>query len=413
MSGGKTSVEKSLLGEMHPTSWVVPVEMPVKSKKGKKSFRIGIPKEAKFYERRVPLTPDSVAVLVANGHEVFIQQGAGRGSNFPDASYINAGAHICYTLADIYAKASIIVKVSPLTPEELTLLRDRQTLISAVNLGSLTPETLHVLIKKNITALGFEFLQDLDGKFPLVQVMSEIAGVTSIHVASELLSINSGGKGILLGGISGVPPAVVTIIGAGTVGLNAARTAIGMGATVKVIDSEVTKLRELENILGFKIHTAVSQMNYIEDAVLSSDVVIGAAMKAGHRTPMVVTEEMVAHMKEGSVIVDVSIDQGGCIATSKLTSHENPTFVDHDVIHYCVPNIPSRVSNTASSAVSNILGPLLIQIGDFGGLEHLMRYNEGVREGIYVYHKHLTKQPLSAIFGIDYMDINLLVATDI
>lgn len=412
MGEGKLGVDKSLLSELHPTSWVVPVEKALKVGKSKTNLRIGVPKEENESENRVPLTPDSAAVLVANGHEVYIQRGAGEASSYSDASYSNAGAHIVYSRADLYQKCDWVVKISPVSVEEGELLRPKQVLISAVNLGSLTPEILRMLIQKNVTALGFEFLQSEDGKMPLIQAMGEIAGVTSIHIASELLSGMNGGKGILLGGVTGVPPANVTIIGAGNVGFNAARTALGMGALVRVIDEQVYRLKRLEYHLGQKVFTAVSMHNYVEEAVIQSDVVIGAAFKAGHRAPMVVTEEMVAEMREGSVIVDVAIDQGGCVATSKLTTHDHPTYTKYDVVHYCVPNIASRVASTASQAISNILGPLFIQAGDLGGIEQLMRYNEGVRMGIYVYHKHLTKQPLSAIFGMDYMDINLLVASD-
>lgn len=411
--GGSKLGGGSLFGEMHPTSWVIPAEMPVKTKRSKKTFKIGIPKESLFSENRVPLTPQSVSVLVANGHEIYVQKGAGDPSNYSDKDFSEAGAHICFTLADIYAKSEVVAKVAPLSREELDMLRPNTALLSAVNLGSLTPETLRVFIKKNIAAFGFEFLEDRDGNMPLVQMMSEIAGVSSIHIASQLLTVQNQGSGTLLGGISGVPPAVVTIIGAGTVGLHAARTALGMGATVKVIDQEVYALRRLEAALGVSVWTAVSQHHYIKEAVLSSDVVIGTAHVQGHRAPHVVTEDMVAEMKEGSVIVDVAIDQGGCIATSKLTNHDYPTFIKDGVIHYCVPNIAARVPATASAAISNVLTPLLIELGDLGGIAPLIKYNDGVKQGIYVYHKHLTKQSLGAIFGMESMDINLLVASDL
>lgn len=409
MSGSRLG--GSILSELHPSSWVVPAEMPVRTKKAKQTLRIGVPKESYFFENRVALTPESVGVLVANGHEVYVQKGAGEPSSFPDNAYANAGAHIVYSLADIYTKSEVIAKIAPLSSEELDMLQPKQTLISAVNLGSMTPHHLKTLIRKNILAIGFEFLEGPDRRRPMVQIMSEIAGVTSIHIASELLSAHTNGKGMLLGGVTGVPPSVVTIIGAGNVGYNAAQAALGMGAVVKVIDEQVSQLRALEMRLGLRIHSVVSMRNYIEEAVLSSDVVIGAAFKAGQRAPVVVSEEMVAGMKEGSVIVDVAIDQGGCVETSSPTTHEKPTFVKYDVVHYCVPNIASRVPATASAAVSNILGPLLIQAGDMGGMEQLMKYDEGVKQGVYVYRKHLTKRTLSSLFGIDFMDINLLVAS--
>lgn len=407
----KSKIGSSILSELHPTSWAVPLEMPLKTKREKKVQRIGVPKESAPFENRVALTPESVGVLVANGHEVFVQKGAGEASSFPDGAYIAAGALICYSLGDVYTKAETIVKISPLSSEELEMLRPHQTLISAVNLGSMSAEHIRTMLRKNILAIGFEFLQASDGDLPLVQSMSEIAGVTSIHIASELLSAHLGGKGLLLGGITGVPPAVVTIIGAGTVGRGAARAALGMGATVRVIDEEVHQLRSLSALLNNMVHTAISMRNYIEDAVLTSDVVIGAAFKPGYRAPIVVTEDMVSNMKEGSVIVDVAIDQGGCVETSRPTNHRNPTFNEHGILHYCVPNIASRVPATASAAVSNILGPLLIKAGDMGGMEALMKVNQGVKHGVYIYRKHLTKRSLASIFGLEFMDINLLVAS--
>ena len=405
--------EGELLGSMHPSSWVVPQELPVKTKKSKQILNIGVPKESHLQEYRVPLTPESAGVLVANGHCVYVEQGAGDKASFSDKQYSDVGAQIVYKHEDIFTKADVIVKISPLTKGEQELLRQNQTLISAVNLGSQSPEYLKNLIRKNISAVGFEFLQSKDGSLPLVQMMSEIAGVTSIHIASELLSEMDGGKGMLLGGITGVPPAIVTIIGAGTVGLHAARTAIGMGAMVKIIDKEVFKLRKLERDLGMNVFTAISQQNYIEDAVHSSDVIIGSAHIPGHRAPIVVTEDMILQMKEGSVIVDVAIDQGGCIETSKVTTHESPTFTEHDIIHYCVPNIASRVPNTASAAIANILSPLLIDIGDSGGIKNVIRHNDTIRQGLYVYKKHLTKQPIASLFGMDFMNINLLAASEI
>ncbi|MCB9234414.1 MAG: alanine dehydrogenase [Bacteroidia bacterium] len=398
---------------MHPTSWVIPQEKTLKTKKDKKNLSIGVPKENSSHENRIALTPEAVAVLVANGHAVYVQKGAGVASSYSDREYSEAGAFICYSLEDIYVKSDFIVKISPLSGEELDLLRPNQGLFSAVNLGSLTPDYLKVLIKKNITAIGFEFLQSRDRSLPIVQMMSEIAGVSSVHIAAELLCGTNGGKGILLGGITGVPPAVVTIIGAGTVGYNAAQTALSMGALVKVIDEEIHKLRRLEKELGVNIYTAVSLQKYIEEAVLSSDVVIGAAFKKGYRAPVIVSEDIISQMKEGSVVVDVAIDQGGCIATSRVTTHERPTFVKHGVIHYCVPNIASRVAATASAAISNILGPLLVKIGDFGGIAPFMKQDEGFKQSIYVYRKHLTKQSLSSLFGMDYVDIRLLIASDL
>ena len=338
------SIDRGLFSGIYPGSWAVPQELAVRTKQSKSRLRIGIPKEGFFQENRVPLTPSSAGVLVANDHEVYIEHGAGEGARYTDKDYSDAGAVICYKKEDVFKQANVILKVSPLSGEEIALLMDNQIVISAVNLGSLAPDYLNHLIEKNITAIGFEFYRSNDGSLPLVQMMSEIAGVSSIHVASELLTGNNNGQGILLGGITGIPPAEIAIVGAGTVGFNAAQTAMGMGARVRIIDQEIYKLRRIEKELGINVYTSVAQGNYIREAVMASDVVIGAAYREGNRAPLVITEDMVKDMREGSVIIDVAIDQGGCVETSRPTSHDNPTFIKHGVIHYCVPNIASRVA---------------------------------------------------------------------
>lgn len=407
------SIDRGFFSGVYSGYRAVPEELAVRKHQSKKSLRVGVPKELLFQENRVAITPMTVQVLIANGHQVYIEQGAGEGARYTDKDYSEAGAVICYKVEDIFKQADFILKVSPLSADEALLLRENQTLISAVNLGNFSPEILNELIKKNITALGFEFYRSGDGSLPLVQMMSEIAGVSSIHIASELLTGNNDGQGMLLGGITGIPPAEVSIIGAGTVGFNAAQTAMGMGARVRIIDEEIYKLRRIEKELGINIYTSVAQGNYIREAVVSSDVVIGAAFKEGGRAPLVVTEDMVQDMKEGSVIIDVSIDQGGCVETSRPTTHDQPTFIKHGIIHYCVPNIASRVARTASIAISNILGPMIINIGESGGVDNLIKYNEGLKKGIYIYRRHLTKKSMATIFGMNmnYRDIDLLIAS--
>lgn len=407
------SLERGGFSGTYPGSWAVPQELAVQTSKSHQSLRIGVPKEQVFQERRVAITPEAVGVLVANGHQVYIEHNAGEGARYLDSDYSEEGAVICYKIEDIYKQADVILKISPLSDLELDLVRDNQTLFSAVNMGSLSPTYVNRLIKKNITAIGFEFFRASDGSLPLVQMMSEIAGVSSIHIASELLAGHNEGQGILLGGVTGIPPAEITIIGAGTVGFNAAQTAMGMGARVRIIDEEIHKLRRIEKELGINIYTSVAQGNYVREAVIASDVVIGAAYREGQRAPMVVTEDMIKEMKEGSVIIDVAIDQGGCVETSRMTTHDAPTFVEHGVIHYCVPNIASRVSRTASIAVSNVLTPLLINIGDHGGMDNFIRFNNGIKEGVYVYRRHLTKKNIARLFGMtmNYRDIELLIVT--
>ncbi len=413
MAKTEVSIDKGLFSGIYPGSWAVPQELAVRAGQTRKSLRIGVPKESFFMENRVAITPETTGVLIANGHQVYIEHDAGKGARYTDADYSDEGAVVCYKVEDVFKQADIIIKVSPLSGEEIGMLRDNQTLISAVNLGSLAPDYLQALIKKNITAIGFEFIKSTDGSMPLVQMMSEIAGVSSIHIASELLTGHNDGQGILLGGVTGIPPAEITIVGAGTVGFNAAQTAMGMGARVRIIDEEIYKLRRIEKELGISVYTSVAQRNYIREAVVSSDVVIGAAYREGQRAPLVITEDMVQDMRIGSVIIDVAIDQGGCVETSRPTNHDQPTFIRHGVIHYCVPNIASRVARTASIAVSNILGPLLVNVGDHGGLENYLKYNDGIKSGVYIYRRHLTKKNIATLFGMgmNYRDIELLIVS--
>lgn len=396
---------------LDPALLTLTQEKPARINPRQKKLVIGIPKEVSYQETRVPLTPGAVSTLVANGHEVFIEHDAGKYAQFPDALYAEAGATIAYALSEVYGRAETIVKITPFTEEEISLMKTGQTIISAVHVGGVQPDYLKSLMQKGVTAIGFEFVQAADGSLPIVQGMGEIAGITAVHIATELLAGGrSGGKGLLLGGVSGVPPSVVTIIGSGTVGFHACKAALGLGATVKVIDNEVYKLRRLEELLGHKIYTAVAQPSYVAEAVASSDVVIGAAYRQGFRAPVVVTEDMVAQMRPGSVIIDVAIDQGGCIETSRLTNHDHPTYVAHDVLHYCVPNIAARVGQTASASLSNIIGPMLLQIADAGGVSNLLAQSPHFKKGIYVYHRHITQRLLASLFGLDFMDIELLYA---
>ncbi|MCS6906038.1 MAG: alanine dehydrogenase [Bacteroidia bacterium] len=396
-----------------PTLLKVPEEKLLKLEKNKKQLIIGVPKEVHLQENRVPLTPGAVGVLVANGHQVIIEHNAGAAALFTDNEYTNNGAIIAYVPEEVYKKANVIVKIAPLDENELALLQEEQIVISAVHLGAVRPDYLKMLLEKNISAFGFEFIQAPDGSIPIMQVMSEIAGITSITIASELLSWQNNGKGMLLGGITGVPPTNVTIIGAGTVGYHACRTAMALGALVKVIDKEVYKLKKLEQHLSGPIYTSISQQDYVAAAVANADVVIGAAYEKGAKAPCVVTEEMVAQMPEGSVIVDVAIDQGGCIETSRLTTFESPTFIKHGVIHFCVPNIPARVPRTASIAISNVLCPMVLKLGESSSFNDLFAKEVTFRTGIYTYHKHVTKRLLASIFNLDYMDIELLYAANL
>lgn len=380
---------------------------------GKKnnSLYIGIPKEISFQESRIALTPLSVALLVNNGHKVVMESGAGTGANFSDNDYSEQGAQIIYHKKEVY-HADIIVKIAPPTLEEVDMMHKGQTLISAMQMGTLKENYLTALLNKKINALCFENLRDEGNILSVVRAMSEIVGATSIFIAAEYLSSVTGGKGLMLGGFTGVPPTEIVILGAGTVGEYAARTALSLGAEVKVFDSSIYRLRRLQNNLGSRVFTSVMQPIVLGKAVTTCDVVIGA-IRANHgRSPCVITEETVSRMKPDSVLIDISIDQGGCFETSEVTNHKDPVFRKHDVIHYCVPNIASRVPRTASYALTNIFTPILVDIGDMGGLMNVVWNRPGIREALYIYQGHLTSKDLSERFNLPYKDIELLVAAN-
>ncbi len=380
---------------------------------GKKSnsLYIGIPKEVSFQECRIALTPLSVALLVNNGHKVIIEAGAGEGANFSDRAYSEQGAQISFSKKDVYA-ADIIVKIAPPTLEEIGLMHQGQTLISALQIGTLKEAILKALLHKKINGLCFEQLRDEGNVLSVVRAMGEIVGATSIFIAAEYLSAAFGGKGLMLGGFTGVPPTEIVILGAGTVGEYAARTALSLGAEVKVFDSSIFKLRRLQNNLGSRVFTSVMQPIVLAKAVTTCDVVIGAVRSEHGRSPCLIMEETVAKMKPFSVIVDVSIDQGGCFETSEVTNHKEPVFSKHDVIHYCVPNIASRVPRTASYALTNVFAPMLVDIGEMGGLMNLIWKKPGIRQAVYAYQGYLTNKDLANMYSLPYKDLELLVVSN-
>lgn len=376
------------------------------AKKGGK-FRIGVPKETHYQERRVCLTPDTVEVLVAQGHDVMIESNAGIGADYTDNQYSEAGAKIVYDTKEVFAQ-SVILKVEPPSDEELELLKPNTILLSAVQPGTRSQEYFKKLASKKITAIGYEYLEDKHGQMPMVRLMSEIAGTTSILIASELLSTSHGGNGVMLGGISGVRSAEVVIIGSGAVGEYATRAALGLGASVRVFDNSLTRLRRLQNDIGRQLSTSTLDPKELKKALRRCDVAIGA-LRGKSRAPIVVTEDMVQTMKPGAVIIDVSIDCGGCFETSEITTHEAPTVIKHDVIHYGVTNITSRYARTASKALSNFFLSYLLDIAENGGLENFINIDSGFRKGVYVYKGRHTNQQLAQWFDLDYRDLNLLI----
>lgn len=373
-------------------------------------LHIGIPKEIAFQENRIALTPESVSVLVSNGHNVVMEHKAGDGSKYSDREYSEAGAKIVYDKADVF-KAPILVKSAPVVEEDLPLLQLNQTIISPIHLSAMKREFLEKMIEKRITGLSFENLKDDSGNYPIVRSMSEIAGGAIMLIAGQFLGCANDGKGVLLGGISGIPPTKVIIIGAGIVGEVATRAALALGASVKVFDNDVYKLKRLQNNLGVRVWTSVIEPKILAKQLKTCEVAVGAISSQFGRTPVVVTEEMVAAMRQGSVIIDVSIDRGGCFETSEITSHKKPTFIKHGVIHYGVPNIPSGFARTASQAISNVLMPLLLEISEEGGIDEIIWHNFNLLNGIYLYKGHLTNFYLSQRFDLKFTDLNLLIAS--
>ena len=377
--------------------------------KGEALF-IGIPKETSFSENRIALTPEAVSVMIANGHRVVVEAGAGHGASYSDNNYSEAGAKIALDKKEVY-ECDILVKSAPVSNAECELLQHGQYIISPIHLAVMEREILQKMMDKKITALSFENLKDDSGHNPIVRSMSEIAGSAVMLIAGQYLSNANNGKGVLVGGISGIPPTKVIIIGAGIVGEYAARTALAMGASVKIFDNSIYRLKRLQNNIGGRLWTSVIEPKILAKQLKTCDVAVGALSSAGGRTPIVVTEETVSSMRPGSVIVDVSIDRGGCFETSCVTTHEKPVFLKYDVIHYCVPIIPSGFARTASQAISNVLMPLLLETGEDGGIDNVIWYKINIRSGIYLFKGSLTNFYLSERFDLKYTDLNLLIAS--
>jgi len=378
---------------------------------GKKhrKLTIGIPREKQQVEQRVPLTPEAVEVLIDNGHEVLLETHAGEGTRYSDTDYSECGAFILDSKKQVL-QADIILKVSPPEIREIELLKGNQVLLSSLHLSRQTEEYIRALMDKKTTAFAIEQIKDENDFYPVIQSMSAISGISAINIAAELLSNQNGGKGVLLGGISGITPTEVVIIGADTIAEFAARAAMGMGAFVKVFDNSPRKLEELQRNLGHRIHTSIFHPKVLRRTLKSADVVIGALNLWDTGPRYFVTEDMVKEMKKGSVIIDLSIDKGGCIESSEYRSLEDAMYVKHDVIHYSIPNLPSRVARTASIALSNILSPILVTVGNSGGFKPFLKANLGVRNSVYIYNGILTNDYLGNQLGIPSKNIDLLMA---
>lgn len=402
MATSKPSISPSLLYEA--------MEETLDIKTPGAKLHIGIPKEIAFQENRIALTPDAVGVLVANGNLVTIEHNAGERSHYSDRDYSEAGAQIVYDRAAVY-QCPILVKSAPPVDDDIPLLQMNQIIISPIHHSALKKEIIEKMMAKRITALSFENFKDDSGTYPIVRSMSEIAGSAVMLIAGQYLSSFNEGKGVLLGGISGIPPTKVVIIGAGIVGECATRNALAMGASVKVFDNNIYRLKQMQNNLGQRVWTSVLEPRILAKQLKTCEVAVGALSNEYGRAPVVVTEEMVAAMRPNSIIIDVAIDRGGCFETSELTSYEEPTFLKHGVIHYCVPNIPSGFARTASQAISNVLMPLLLEISDEGGLEEMIWHKFNVREGVYLFKGSVTDIYISQKFDLKYTDLNLLIAS--
>lgn len=402
-----TKKEKLTQATSNSTFLLPQEEMLEVRRKGKK-IRIGIPCDKEKVEFRVPLTPQAVELLVSYGHQILIETEAGTAASYSDQEYTEAGAQVMKDRKEIY-QCDIVLRISPFDESEIGLLRGHQALISNLQINAQCQNSISLLMQKRMINIAYEYLEDEDGHQPVVQLMSQISGTTSIILANEYMSKSHNGKGVLLGSVTGISPAEVVILGSGTAAEYAARVALGLGAMVKVFDDNINSLRRLEEKLQQRIFTSVFYPKVVKKALKSADAVLGA-MPVGVPPAFFITEEMVKKMKQGSVIIDLNVSQGGCFETSRATDLNNPTFVEHGVVHFCVPNVPAIVSRTASIALSNILIPIIISIGEIGGIDNYIKDSKGFRRGVYIYNGILVNSALAERFSLPYKDLDLLMA---
>ena len=366
-------------------------------------MRIGVPKEIKVHEYRVGLVPAAVRELVESGHEVLVQTGAAGGIGFSDADYQRVGAKIAATAADVFAQSEMIVKVKEPQPQECAMLRAGQVLYTYLHLAP-DPRQTEALIKSGATCIAYETVTAPDGSLPLLTPMSEVAGRMSVQVGAYCLQKANGGRGILLGGVPGVAPAKVVILGGGVSGTHAAEMAVGLRADVTVVDRSVKRLRELSALFGPSLHTEYSTQEHIDALVREADLVIGAVLIAGAAAPKLVTRDMVRRMKPGSVLVDISIDQGGCFETSRATTHADPTYVVDDVIHYCVANMPGAVPRTSTFALNNATLPFARKLADHGW-KAAMQADPHLANGLNVHAGHVTNEAVARALDLPYTPV--------
>ena len=372
-----------------------------------KAVKVGIPKEVKNHEYRVGMIPGSAREYTRRGHEVFVQAGAGEGSAIPDEAYEQAGAKIVDTADDVWERSDMIVKVKEPVAEEYDRIQPEQLIYTYFHLAAV-PELADVLLEKNVTSVAYETIQLPDGQLPLLEPMSEVAGRMSIQVGARCLEREMGGKGVLLGGVPGVHQARVVIIGGGTVGTEAARIAIGMGASVRVLDIDVNRLRYLEDVFGNRIQTLHSNPETIAHEVTSADLLIGAVLIPGAKAPHLVTREHISSMPQGSVVVDVSVDQGGCIETCHPTTHDDPTYDVDGVVHYCVSNMPGAVARTSTFALNNVTLSYGLEIAE-QGLADAVAADEALALGVNTHAGQITYEAVAESLGLGYTPLEELV----
>ena len=370
---------------------------------------IGLPKENADVETRLALTPEGVAIVTEEGHKVFVQRGAGAPMSYSDLQYSEAGAMLVNSAAEVFSK-DIVLKITPPVTEELHLMRSNSTVFSMLQLSNLSSECIRFMMKKKINAFAYELIKDEQKAFPVVSSISEIEGNTAIALAAELMSNEHGGKGILLGGVAGISPTEVVILGAGITGTVAARSALALGAQVKIFDHDINKLRKIQHYLGQQVFTSVIHPNVMIKALASADAVIGNLRYIHGSERFMVAEELVKTMKPGAIIIDLSVDQGGCFETSECRTLKNPVFEKYGIIHYCVPNLSARVARTTSMALSNIFAPMLIKIGHSGSIKSAISESSGFRNGAYIFSGVLVNRLIGSYYGIQSNDIGLLMA---
>ncbi len=403
-----TAMEKTRSGLSVSKTMLLPKEEMLEIQHKEKKIIIGIPSDFSKVEYRVPLTPQAVDLLVSYGHEIYIEKDAGSHASYSDKDYREAGAVIVEKKEEIL-QCDIILRVAPFDCNEIELMRGNQVVISNMQIQSHTRETIEKLVQKKITCIAYEYIENESGLLPFVHQMSQISGITAITIASEYLSNSRGGKGVLFGHVTGITPAELVIIGSGTAAEFAARAALSLGIAVKVFDNSVEELSILEEKLGQRIFTSVFYPRVLKKALVSADAVIGA-MPFNATPKFKVSGELIGQMKEGAIIIDLNVSQGGCFETSQLTDLTNPVFRKHGVIHYCVPNIPSLVARTASISISNILIPILLSVGDCGGTDNYITTSRGFRKGVWLFHGILTNRDVGSLFNLPVKDIDLLLA---